>query len=305
MVAETNPPRLVPCNETLPSWIYGKAATASRVVGQVNSHSLHEDEVRFLLPRELREKSLEELRPDERRVAVQVAIDRRLVLGELAKRGQMATEQEIELELDSLRERLSRRESSLEDYLSEMAISLSSLKHVVRWQLSWKRYLDRAITDENLRRYFEKHQRDFDGTQLKVAHSLWKVNAGESAETLTRKAASVKASILAGERTFREAAREFSQAPTAKAGGDIGWISRHEPMSEAFNDSAFQLAEDETSDPVITDAGIHLIHCLGVKPGAKTWRDSRAEIESAARNYLFRWLADRARPKAKIELRIQ
>jgi parvulin-like peptidyl-prolyl isomerase len=224
------------------------------------------------------------------------------VLAALARRKRTASEQDVEHAMQAFGKELSRRNQKLEDFLSRQDISLDSYKHVVRWQLSWKRYLDQTTNDRNLERYFEAHRGDFDGTRRRVAQILWKPSAENSVETLQRKAAEVKQTLVSGERTFDAAAKLYSEAPTATAGGDIGWISRHEPMSEAFSKAAFQLAANEMSDPVVTEAGVHLIHCLQVEPGNKTWQEVREELIGEVRAYLFRWLADRERTKSTVTL---
>jgi parvulin-like peptidyl-prolyl isomerase len=104
------------------------------------------------------------------------------------------------------------------------------------------------------------------------------------------------------ELTFGEAAKRFSSGPSRDAGGEIGWISRREPMPEPFSRAAFALSINQVSEPVETTFGWHLICCLEIKPGQKRWTDVRPELELAATEYLFNWIADQQRPKAKVEM---
>ena len=112
----------------------------------------------------------------------------------------------------------------------------------------------------------------------------------------------VRQAIVAGEFNFTEAAARYSAAPTADKGGEVGWISRHEPMSPEFNKAAFQLSPNQLSQPVVSLVGVHLIYCLEVKPGQRTWQEARAELIAAVRQYLFHWLADRERTRTTVEL---
>ena len=80
--------------------------------------------------------------------------------------------------------------------------------------------------------------------------------------------------------------------PSAKAGGDIGWIERREPMPEAFSAAAFALKPGEVSLPVETTFGVHLIQVLEVKPGTKTWQEAADRLKPAATLFLFRRLAE-------------
>ena len=115
------------------------------------------------------------------------------------------------------------------------------------------------------------------------------------------KAKQIKQEIAAGKISFAKAAEQHSAAPTAKDGGDLGFISRHDPMPEAFSTVAFALEKDQVSDPVATQYGVHLIQCREIKPGQQTIADVREELEQAIAEYLFSWLAEKERPAAKIE----
>jgi peptidyl-prolyl cis-trans isomerase SurA len=164
--------------------------------------------------------------------------------------------------------------------------------------------LKRHLTDANLQKYFELHRRDFDGTQLRVAHILLKLPADAGEESIAAaqaRAAAINEEIQAGQLAFADAAKAHSQSPTAKTGGDLGWIERHQPMPEAFSRAAFALEKGQFSEPVVSPFGVHLITVADIKPGKKTWQDAAAELRPAVTIYLFRWLADKERAKAKVE----
>ncbi len=57
---------------------------------------------------------------------------------------------------------------------------------------------------------------------------------------------------------FAELAREASDCPSGKSGGDLGHFGRGSMVPE-FEQAAFGLEVDALSDPVETDFGYHLI----------------------------------------------
>jgi parvulin-like peptidyl-prolyl isomerase len=207
------------------------------------------------------------------------------------------------LEVSRLKTQLGAQEKKLAEHLQAIGMSQEELRREIRWRQSWQRYLAAKITDENLQKYFEKYRREFDGTELKVAHLLLKVAADDpqALQAAREKAAAIRAEIEAKTISFADACRRHSQAPTAKAGGDIGFIRRREPMPETFSAAAFALENDQVSQPAETKFGIHLIQVLEVKPGQKTWQDCRRELRSAVTQYLFRWIADKERERAQVE----
>ncbi len=242
--------------------------------------------------------------PQLRTAVVEHLVKQQLILQRLAREKEFAGDEEVGTAVQKLRGQVERRNQTWDKHLELLQTDEAGLRKLLRWQLNWRRYLDRSLTDENLQRYFEKHRADLDGTEVDVAHILIKVT--KEADQKTWEAAREQASqilleITAGKLTFAEAARKHSSGPTAANGGDLGFISRHEPMPESFSKSAFALHPTEVSPPVKSPFGFHLIQCLEVKRGNKTWQDVRPELERASTVYLFDWLAERQRSVTKVE----
>ena len=228
---------------------------------------------------------------------LQQLIDRQLILAWLAEKRRAATDQDVQLAQTQLEKRLAAREMTLTTYAERLGMHADDLPRALRWQLSWQRFLDRYLSEENLQNYFQRHHAEFDGTQVGVAHLLLKADGndpGALSDALVR-AKDLQRTINANEISFADAARQNSQAPSGKNGGDIGFISRREPMPEPFSSQAFALKKGELSDPVISHVGVHLILCLEIKPGKKQWIDVRAALERSVTQFLFPWAADRKR----------
>lgn len=241
------------------------------------------------------------------RELVDLLVKRALALEYLRQRGEAATDAEVTLAKSRIRQQLLDRQESWESFLSQTRLDEPALDRALMWRISWQRFLERRLTDDNLERYFTRHKADFDGTEVHVAHLvLQSANASggsEDLESLRRRAAEVLGEIRAGKITFAEAVKRYSVSPTREMGGDLGLIGRHDPMPETFSRAAFALSPGQVSEPVETPLGVHLIQCLEIKPGNRVWTDSRAELESAVRTYLLDWAAEQVRPKVKVELK--
>lgn len=73
-----------------------------------------------------------------------------------------------------------------------------------------------------------------------------------------KEALQLKKEIKNGEISFEEAALRYSQCPSGRRGGDLGFFNRKQ-MVQSFADTAFDLKIGEISDPVGTKFGWHII----------------------------------------------
>ncbi len=230
-------------------------------------------------------------------------VNQQLILARLSQSGLDMTPQEVDLEIARITERVQATGETFSDWLAANGQSLASLRFNVRWQSVWGRYLETTLTDEVLERYFQRHLRQFDGTQMQVAHLLLPLASaagpGEQ-EQVMEQARTIRQQMVDGQLAWEEATRRYSSAPTADSGGQLGWIEYSRPMSPEFSETAFGLQADEISQPVQTSAGIHLIRCLAIRPGSNNWYDVRQPLKSAAVRELFRLLADRQRQQSEI-----
>lgn len=235
--------------------------------------------------------------------ALETIVRQRLALARLVAKKQAASDADVEHEISVLKERLKPLGSTLESHLKELNLTNEELRFDLRWRLSWSAFLLEKLTDDNLKKYFDAHRVDFDGTKVHAAHILLACPVDDAAQRKAnhKEAEVVKRRITDGELSFADAAKKYSTAPTAANGGDIGWIERHQPMPESFNAAAFALKVGETGEPIETAFGIHLIHCLGIEPGQKTWASARAPLRAAVTRYLFDTLVEQQRGDSKIE----
>lgn len=64
--------------------------------------------------------------------------------------------------------------------------------------------------------------------------------------------------------TFTEAARKYSDCPSGKSGGDLGWFGKGRMVPE-FEKAAFEGDKGKLLGPVKTQFGYHLIKVLDKK----------------------------------------
>ncbi|WP_199455944.1 MULTISPECIES: SurA N-terminal domain-containing protein [unclassified Marinobacter] len=135
------------------------------------------------------------------------------------------------------------------------------------------------ISDEEVRGYYDERAEDFAREERRAAHIL--IEAGVEAEQTM---ATIQQRLEEGE-SFAALAEEFSvDTVSAREGGDLGFAGRG-VYDEAFEQALFALEEGETSGPVETSFGVHLIRLVEVR---RADVPAFAELESELRDELAR-----------------
>jgi peptidyl-prolyl cis-trans isomerase D len=123
------------------------------------------------------------------------------------------------------------------------------------------------ISDGEVRVYYEDNIDMFsEKKQVKARHILFKLAQDASEEKVKevkQKAEAVLKKAKAGE-DFAALAKKYSEGPTAKDGGELGYFSAGE-MVKPFEEAAFKMKKGEISDLVRTRFGYHIIKVEDVK----------------------------------------
>ncbi len=231
--------------------------------------------------------------------AVNQLVDRHVVYDYLVRNDAAAGKNEVRLELERFKEELGRFDKTIEVYLGETGQSQREIQLEIAWNIAWKRYLKQRLTDDFLRTYFQDHHFEFDESQMRVAHLLIK-SQPEQRPTAEAKASQIYQQLKSGQTDWDQAVQEFSEAPTRDTGGELGWISFHQPMPDIFSQAAFRLKVGEVSPPTTTRFGVHLIKCLEIKKGKTGWRDALDAVRQQAALAEFLRLASQHRGKLTI-----
>ena len=274
------------------------------VAAKVDGIPIYLVEVTRLLQRFPKQAEDPQLAAAQQAVALEQLIHRRLVCAYLDSQGIGAGKSEIDLQQESLEIALQQRGKTIEDHLKQNNLHLDALRHQWQWQIGWRKYLDRYLTDENLEKYFDQNKRKYDGTMLRVSHILIQVNRDAEPsdwDSAIAESQSIRKLIVEKELSWQDAVKKHSDAASAKEQGDAGWIEYQRPMPREFTDAAFALEANQISEPIRTAFGMHLVKITDTKPGNSTWRDVKVQLKKAATEYLFKRIVDIQIEKSKIE----
>lgn len=128
-------------------------------------------------------------------------------------------------------------------------------------------------------------------TEVHARHILLKPSPILTDDQARAKLEEIAADIRSGKITFAAAAKQYSDDPgSANQGGDLGWTSP-EVFDPAFRDALMRLQKGQTSQPVHSSFGWHLIQLLDTRQVDKT---DAAQKERAYRLLFNRKFAEEA-----------
>jgi parvulin-like peptidyl-prolyl isomerase len=201
-------------------------------------------------------------------------IDERLLAQFLKQHGPKVPPADIDKYMQGLTAGLKKQKKTLADHLKETGQTEPQVRETWTRVLQLQRMIDQQATPDVLKKYFEANREFFEGVTVRASHVV--VRLGPAATPADRAAATeklkqIRADILAGKIDFPTAAKKHSVCPSARDGGDLGFIARKDTVvDEAFAAAAFSLKKGEMSDVVETEMGLHLIAAMDRKPGMPT-----------------------------------
>lgn len=136
------------------------------------------------------------------------------------------------------------------------------------------------VTDAQAKTFYDKNSEKFEQTKrAKIRHII--VKDEKTAMALIKELKALKGKKL--EERFIALAKEKSTGPSAKRGGDLGWVGTKN-MLPAFVKVAFSLKKGQVSPkPAKTQYGYHVILNEGNKPAKKI---EYAKVKDSIKNKL-------------------
>ncbi len=131
-----------------------------------------------------------------------------------------------------------------------------------------------TVTDTEAKAYYDENKSQFDQGET--------VNASHILVDTEEKAREIYAMIASGEKSFEDAAKEYSSCPSKERGGNLGDFGRGQMVPE-FDKAVFEMEVGAvTADPVKTQFGYHLIKLISKNDAKDTpYEEIKDEIKAA------------------------
>jgi len=200
-------------------------------------------------------------------------INDRLILAQAEKDTTLnVAPKEVEAALEEHLQRIRSQFTSEEEFLQQLSQENLTVRELkikykpdVRSQLLKEKLISQklgkvTVSTKEVRDFYNNYRDSLPSQQeaFRLSHILLQVKPGQKTlDSLRSLAEDIRQKALAGA-DFASLAQAYSQDPTSKSGGDLGFFSRGE-LDSTFEKVAFSLAPGEISGVVKTQFGFHII----------------------------------------------
>ncbi|MBI5182536.1 MAG: peptidylprolyl isomerase [Nitrospirae bacterium] len=295
------------------------AVTIDKIVAVVNNEviTLSELEDALQIPRkkiiaDSSGKEQEQLLNKLTRDILDKMIEKKLQLQIARQRNITINQKEVDTALEDIKARNALPDDeALKRALAMENLTLEQYKKELTEQITIMRLVSReirsniVISETEIKGYYEENKNEYavlEEVRLRVI--LFK----EKDDVEMNKAMDVLNQIKNGA-DFADIARRYSEDPTAKDGGDIGFIKKGQMLPE-FEKTALSLKNGEVSDIIKTPSGYYLIKVEDRKEAAhipfeKVKEDIERKLYEKKGDTLYdEWLKD-LRKNAHVEIKFQ
>ena len=250
------------------------------VVAKVNAEELYESQLdsavknynQFLKDQGIELRALgQDQMHKVRHFMLQKLVERELLHQEALKNKIKVSKEEIDKVMETSEGNYPSHQAFLDDVLEE-GETIENYRERLAYdmlvnKLTSKRYEDRKKdpSEEEIEQFYQKNTQLFAQPEsVNIGHILLNIKEDGDANEWDK----AKKKLLAlreSKKDFRKLAQEYSECPTGEKGGDLGFVPRGK-LFQPLELAAFKLKPNEISQPVESNAGIHLIKLYERRP---------------------------------------
>ncbi|MDD4103258.1 MAG: peptidylprolyl isomerase, partial [Kiritimatiellae bacterium] len=208
-----------------------------------------------------------------------------LLIDEAQKQSVAVTDEDRKEQMDKIAKALEPQNKTLEDYLKESPIGEEAARAEIEEGLLIDKLIKKMVVDKIV---IDKEEINNKIEEIKKSNAeLAEKNAGLEAANAEKKAKIIDLKKqLDNNADFAELAKNNSDCPSGKNGGDLGEFTRGN-MVKPFEDAAFSQEIGKVGDIVETRFGYHLIKVTAKSPATEAQGDQPAKPETVTASHIL------------------
>lgn len=208
-------------------------------------------------------KSVNKIPKEVRNKILQQMIEETLKIQEGKRKGIEVTEKEIEVAIETLAQQSKQTANTLYTYLKQNGISTNVFKKQIRSNIVWTKLTNAQLkksytpSGTEVKEYVEQLRSKIGQTQYRVGEIYLPITKNNDAPKVKKLANYLINEIKKGA-SFSQIALQFSKSPSARRGGDLGWLSENQ-LTKNVRDVVTSLKKKRMSKPFKSDNGYRVL----------------------------------------------
>lgn len=240
-----------------------------------------------------------------------------LVEKEIQTRGIAIGDRDIDHYIERILEQNKLPRDQLEQALKQQGLTLESYRKQVKGEIEKIQLLNREIrgkvniTPQDVERYYEAHKSEYEvPAQIHLRHIVLRLSPDAPEEIVN---ASRERLLAIRERLededFAEVAKEVSEDPSARDGGDLGEFTPGQVLDE-FEEALETMKDGDVSEPIRTSNGLHLLKlekrtAAGHRPIAEVSAEIKEKLLAEALDARYKkWLDEDLEKRHFVEVKL-
>ena len=193
------------------------------------------------------------------------------------------TQEEINQGFASIAQQNSVSADQFAAMLGRSGININTLHRQIESQIAWGKLVQKevrpkvSVSDKDVDEALARLKGNLGRTEYLLSEVLLPVDQAKSENDTRQLASGLVAEIQAGKAPFAKVAQQFSKAPGAEQGGDIGWVQQGQ-LPEELDRALPTLTVGGISQPIRSLSGYHILHLRETRNIAQETLPSREGV---------------------------
>lgn len=192
-------------------------------------------------------------------------IDMRLQIQEAKKLGLDVTPEEVTEAIENIKKKHSMTDANFSESLKKEGLTLETYKKLLSEQIVISKVVNQQIrnkivvSDEEVKKYIEDHREMLSDSETYNLSQIFfrKPKDDTGKKTVEEKGVLIIQRLKAGE-NFSALAKEYSEDPSGKLGGHLGFVKKSH-IAKEFKEVLTHMKTGDFSMPFWTEKGLHII----------------------------------------------
>lgn len=243
------------------------AAESFGIAATVNKDAISESDVYDRSKLLLASAGMQNTKANHNKVRMQAVdslIEEQIKLQEAKRQNISITDEEVVSGFETIAAQNKLNGDQFSQVLKQQGIPKSTLLFQIKAQIAWTKVIQSVlrpridVSENDVNAKMERIKDNIGGVEYQVSEIFFPVSSEGEDENVRQEAQQIVQDIKFNGATFEKQAAQYSKAPSASSGGDMGWVQEGQ-LAKEIDLVLRNLGEGQISSPIRTSKGYHIL----------------------------------------------